>query len=332
MGSIRALYASVGRRNAFFDVTDGGLDALVPSSSIHSPLHKRQRGRGGSSHRGDSHRGEGMDSRPQNDDNGAGSSDNNNGGLNGHCGVLFAEPCPESGGTPTTLSPASGNNTESLGSPTSEISGPTGTSSPVDTSQSGSSLPETSAANERSTEITTRTTGSVLSATDISIVSGPTTSTLDSISSDILASETSNSDTLPTDSPQVAAATGSNKTGAIVGGVLGGLVFVLLLILGAILFLRRRRRKRTPASAEFRDRYIPRSTAPPPPLRHPLAAQTSRESLDPDGDGDGADDFAEMRYHPSEPPPPFTKGSFSDPLFEKIYETQQKNLKYGLAS
>ncbi|KAL5533210.1 hypothetical protein ACEPAF_4986 [Sanghuangporus sanghuang] len=312
MGSIRALYATVGRRNAFFDVTDGGLDALAPNLSIRSLLLKRQRGRGSSSHRGGRHKEKGMDGN----------------GDEGPCRPL--SPC-------TSILPSfSSGDTEGVSATASTSGGSTETedTTMVSTSPSAGQSTSSSSTCDDAQSPTCTPAGSDSTApasppasdipSDLSTTLSALTPTLSSLIAE--------SSVPPSISSQVTAATGSNETGAIVGGVLGGLVFILLLILGTIIFLRRRRRKRTPASAEFRDRYIPRSTALPPPLRHPLAAQTSRESLDPDGDGDGADGFAEMRYHPSEPPPPFTKGSFNDPLFEKIYETQQKNVEYGLAN
>ncbi|KAL5529295.1 hypothetical protein ACEPAG_5280 [Sanghuangporus baumii] len=346
MGSIRALYATVGRRKAFLDVTDGGLDALVPSSSIPSPYPKRQRGRGGSSHRGGHHKGKGM----------AGNGDD------GPCRLSFCTkflPPSSSGDTGvsanTASSAESATSSASISSTSSDAT--TATTGPM----SGIQTPLSSSicGDDRSSSCTSATTvnayvyrihplnkgkpftfslqrvyGSCFSSKTISILSelSVSASTVLPTLTSTPSSPAAESSGPPSISVQAAAPKGSKKTGAIAGGVLGGLAFILLLILGAILFLRRRRRKRTPASAEFRDRYIPRSTAPPPPLRHPLATQTSRESFDPDGDDDGAHDFAEMRYHPSEAPPPFTKGSFRDPLFEKIYETQQKNLEYGLAS
>ncbi|EJD05747.1 uncharacterized protein FOMMEDRAFT_17979 [Fomitiporia mediterranea MF3/22] len=103
----------------------------------------------------------------------------------------------------------------------------------------------------------------------------------------------------------------TSKAGPIAGGVIGGLILILLFILGTILFLRRRRQKRTPASAEFRDRYIPRSH-----VVTPLAMQGSSEYLD-------------DRDPPDAPPPPFTQGDYSDPLFEKIAETRQAHMQYG---
>ncbi|KAI5124341.1 hypothetical protein M0805_008948 [Coniferiporia weirii] len=96
--------------------------------------------------------------------------------------------------------------------------------------------------------------------------------------------------------------------GAIAGGVIGGLAFLLLLALAVVFFLRRRRRNRTPASAEFRD-YAGRKGQ----LlgSYTAARQDSSELLD--------------------DPPPFTHGDYSDPLFEKLHQTRQAHANYGVA-
>ncbi|KAL5511725.1 hypothetical protein ACEPAH_4943 [Sanghuangporus vaninii] len=336
MRSIRALHATVGRCNAFFDVTDGGLDALVPNLSIRSLLLERQRGRGSSSHRGGRQKGKGMGG---DDDEGPCSP------LSPCRSILPSFPsggAEESATTSTSAEPVSSADSTEI-EDTTMVQDSTSAGQSTSASSACDDAPTCTPASTDSTYVY-RKQRSFYKGKQLTLplFSTPTSPAASDITSDLsatlptltptLSSPIAESSAPPSISPQAAAATGSNKTGAIIGGVLGGLVFILLLILGAITFLRRRRRKRTPASAEFRDRYIPRSTAPPPPLRYPLAAQTSRESLDPAADGDGADGFAEMRYHPSEPPPPFTKGSFNDPLFEKIYETQQKNVEYGLAS
>ena len=125
-------------------------------------------------------------------------------------------------------------------------------------------------------------------------------------------------------SPQAAASHNSSKTGAIVGGVFGGLIFLALLALGIFLFLRRRKRKRTPASAEFRDRASPWITFTgaqepefgPSPSQEYLNARRYR-----DGDGDGNDG----------PPPPFAPGDFNQPVFEKVEDEKQMYPTYGNA-
>lgn len=95
----------------------------------------------------------------------------------------------------------------------------------------------------------------------------------------------------------------SNHTGAIAGGVIGAFIFLCLLILGLCVFLKHRRRKRTPPSAEFRE-YA---------ARYEAAAHGSNDDL-------------------SVPPPPFTRGNFNDPIIEKFETSQRANTPtYGYA-
>ncbi|KAH9951298.1 hypothetical protein B0H21DRAFT_276076 [Amylocystis lapponica] len=90
-----------------------------------------------------------------------------------------------------------------------------------------------------------------------------------------------------------------NHAGAITGGVIGG-VLGLLLLIGLAFCIRRRMRTRTrrlAPSAEFMAATArPVSTAE---VRPPLARQMSIEGVE-------------------EAPPPFTPGTYSDPVFEKV--------------
>ncbi|KAF8136089.1 hypothetical protein EV363DRAFT_719929 [Boletus edulis] len=61
----------------------------------------------------------------------------------------------------------------------------------------------------------------------------------------------SSSSTTPTKSPAVAAVSSKSNAGAIAGGVIGGVVLLVLLVLIALLYLRARKRNRTPPSSEF---------------------------------------------------------------------------------
>lgn len=129
------------------------------------------------------------------------------------------------------------------------------------------------------------------------------------------------STTVPTESSTslvVAKASHSSPpVGPIVGGVLGGFVLLALLGAGFYVFLRRRRTTRAP-SAEFM--HIARQGSP----TLSFAAAKHRESMTPSktplARQSSLDDH-EYDLHPEEddrPPPPFSPGSFSDPVYEKV--------------
>lgn len=107
-----------------------------------------------------------------------------------------------------------------------------------------------------------------------------------------------------------------DHTGAIVGGVIGGLAFFLLVTICAMLLRRRRRAQRTAPSAEFMG--IVRGTTPGPAPTPAFArvegsATPSGDRLLPlplADDGHGHDD--------EEHPPLFTPGAYVDPVFEKV--------------
>ncbi|KAL1947701.1 hypothetical protein VTO73DRAFT_13425 [Trametes versicolor] len=101
----------------------------------------------------------------------------------------------------------------------------------------------------------------------------------------------------------------SDHTGAIVGGVIGGLAFLLLVTAAAILLYRRMRARRTASSAEFM--YIARGTTPgPAPASDAMrAAGTTTPS------GDrllGLEDQSQVH------PPAFTPGAYGDLVLEKV--------------
>lgn len=106
---------------------------------------------------------------------------------------------------------------------------------------------------------------------------------------------------------------------------MGGVIFLLLLVLGALWFIRRRRRLRLPASAEFRD-YSDESTALGSySITH---GQAGHMALQPEVEqGQRADAGGN-----DEQPPPFSPGEYTDPLFEKLRQTRQANKELGLAS
>ncbi|KAI0670511.1 hypothetical protein C8Q78DRAFT_1079470 [Trametes maxima] len=105
---------------------------------------------------------------------------------------------------------------------------------------------------------------------------------------------------------------GRFNTGAIVGGVIGGLAFLLLAACAFIIVRRRLRARRTAPSAEFMD--LARGTTPAGAMRFdgattPLADYSvplTRESSLGDADAD------------ADPPPAFTPGSYADPVYEKV--------------
>ncbi|EIW60515.1 uncharacterized protein TRAVEDRAFT_70876 [Trametes versicolor FP-101664 SS1] len=117
----------------------------------------------------------------------------------------------------------------------------------------------------------------------------------------------------PSISPASGAVASSNKhsnhTGAIVGGVIGGLAFLLLVALATILIYRRMRARRTAPSAEFTE--IMRGTTPGP-MPAPGTMRTEGTTT-PSGDrllGLGDDD--------DERPPAFVLGEYGDPVLEKV--------------
>ncbi|THH32995.1 hypothetical protein EUX98_g1196 [Antrodiella citrinella] len=90
-----------------------------------------------------------------------------------------------------------------------------------------------------------------------------------------------------------------NNAGPIAGGVIGAVILIALLV-GAFLFWRKRRsKKRTAPSAEFmhHNRLQPSLSAPPLLARD----MSNRNSEDED-----------------EQLPPFSSGTFNDPIFEKL--------------
>ncbi|KAI9064293.1 hypothetical protein FKP32DRAFT_1591724 [Trametes sanguinea] len=121
------------------------------------------------------------------------------------------------------------------------------------------------------------------------------------------------------------AASNSNHTGAIVGGVIGGLALILIALAAAVLIRRHRRAMRTAPSAEFMDIArrggLKSSSSPDPATMHldssmsptgdrliPLARQSSLED--------------------DERPPAFTPGSYSDPVFEKVQAAAEMREQY----
>ncbi|KAI0807151.1 hypothetical protein C8Q74DRAFT_1362688 [Fomes fomentarius] len=132
--------------------------------------------------------------------------------------------------------------------------------------------------------------------------------------------------TVPTESsPSLGEAKASHSSppiGPIVGGVLGGFVLLALLGGGLFLFLRRRRRTTRAPSAEFM--HIARQGSPTLSFASAAAAAKHRESMTPSktplARQSSLDDH-EYDIHSEEddrPPPPFSPGSFSDPVYEKV--------------
>lgn len=112
------------------------------------------------------------------------------------------------------------------------------------------------------------------------------------------------------------ASKGSNK-GAIAGGVIGGLILLLILGLGTLWFIRKRRRSRIPASAQFRE--IGTQDAAPGPY---MNSYSSRDPLHADMTAISPED---------EHPPSFYRGSFAGTLYEKGYHGRKSGKDFGVA-
>ncbi|KAH9842845.1 uncharacterized protein C8Q71DRAFT_720270 [Rhodofomes roseus] len=109
---------------------------------------------------------------------------------------------------------------------------------------------------------------------------------------------TSNATASPDGADASASSPRHKSTAAIAGGIVGGLLG-LLLLLGSLLWLRRRQRRlRVPPSAEFMGVV---GAFSPEPLRATPRFKLARDSS----------------YEPGEPPPPFIPSAYSDQFFEK---------------
>ena len=154
--------------------------------------------------------------------------------------------------------------------------------------------------------------------TDVSITAGQASPSLsDSPASPTSPSSSNDPQTQANNSADLAHG-GTNK-GAIAGGVIGAILLLLLLAFGAIWFVRRRRRSRLPASAEFRD------YGTQPAALGSYSAANSYSSHTPLNREKGA------MHDDGDEPPPFSPGSYTDPLFEKLRQTREANKDFGLA-
>ena len=144
----------------------------------------------------------------------------------------------------------------------------------------------------------------------LSEVVGPSSAT-DAISSALSsATSTQSVPTLNSSSPSTpslaSSSSGRSKAGPIAGGVIGGLIILLLAVLGIFLWKRRVDKKRVAPSAEFMHHN--RLT---PSLSHARPLRSSYSDIEDD-----------------QPPPPFTRGSFKDPLFEKVSQAAAQRELY----
>ncbi|KAI1796006.1 hypothetical protein LXA43DRAFT_1178494 [Ganoderma leucocontextum] len=130
----------------------------------------------------------------------------------------------------------------------------------------------------------------------------------------------SETDSLVPSAKSVSTARPSNDTGAIVGGVIGGLVLLAFIAATAFFIIRRRRKSGVPPSAEFM--HMTRGGSGKPAFATldgnvtvvqdrfvPLARQSSVED--------------------DEPPPDFTPGSYTDPVLEKVHVSAALRDRYG---
>ncbi|KDQ60639.1 hypothetical protein JAAARDRAFT_67075 [Jaapia argillacea MUCL 33604] len=111
----------------------------------------------------------------------------------------------------------------------------------------------------------------------------------------------------------------NTNAGVIAGSIIGALVATLLIFLALLLYMRRRDRKRkarTAPSAEFLNMYRERDEASPMPggLGMPLPVSIGRVTTR------GMDE--------EDPPPPFSKGNFSDPVIEKVNASMMQRQEY----
>ncbi|KAI8998765.1 hypothetical protein BD414DRAFT_476028 [Trametes punicea] len=131
---------------------------------------------------------------------------------------------------------------------------------------------------------------------------------------------------------------GSNHTGAIVGGVLGGAVFLLLALTALALLRRRMRARRTAPSAEFmaiarRGGILSPGAGASTPVPFDIGGGRGGAS-----GGDGAatptgDWLLPLARQSSleddgERPPPFTPGNYTDPVLEKVQAAAEMREMY----
>ncbi|KAH9926896.1 uncharacterized protein B0H18DRAFT_302749 [Fomitopsis serialis] len=167
----------------------------------------------------------------------------------------------------------------------------TGTTAATATSQTTSSDNGSSASMDN-TATDTLSSDSTDSATPSPTSVQPSLSTLPSSTP----SSSSSSAVSPTSAADISTSRHTN-TGAIAGGIIGGLVG-LLLLLGLLLWvLRTRRRRKIAPSSEFLARSAAARTA--------MFSQTRMDTHD---DADA--------------PPPFARGTFIDPIAEKVREAE----------
>ncbi|EKM56505.1 uncharacterized protein PHACADRAFT_172188 [Phanerochaete carnosa HHB-10118-sp] len=150
----------------------------------------------------------------------------------------FAPPPPDSSSSTTPLPISLPGSILSISPTSSDTSSPT----PTDTQQTSPPTTPTSSAASASSDTATAGTGTA-DSTSASTTSSSSSMSSQSSSAVLLPSSLSPSPSPTSSISPVAATSHSNHAGAIAGGVIGGVAFVVLLI-GAVLFALRRHNKR----------------------------------------------------------------------------------------
>ncbi|KAI0708258.1 hypothetical protein C8Q76DRAFT_695708 [Earliella scabrosa] len=177
------------------------------------------------------------------------------------------------------------------------------------TNQSGDPTPDSTSSNDAPGSSTIRYSGGTVPAS-----SAMPHSTSPSTASLPFSSISSGPQFTSQTTPRVASSATKSSLGAIVGGVVGGLAFIILAAATFAFIMRRRRRAAGPApSAEFM--HMARSTDSP-------AYGAKGGMMAPTQTGEHFVSLARQRtVEDYEPPPAFTPGGYRDRVLEKVQES-----------